>query len=58
MKLKITYPAVAKQRLRRNRVIQIACWPFLLAGLICPVMNLMTGGTPWSLIVLAGLYMV
>ena len=58
MKLEITYPAVPVKKLRRNRVIRIARWPFLLAAVICPVINLMTGGSPWSLIVLVGIYMV
>ena len=57
MKVKITYPAVKKQTLQRRKLLQILRWPVLFAGFICPVINLVTGGKAWSLIVLMGLYM-
>ena len=57
MKVKITYPVVTKYKLRRSQMIEVLRWPFLVAAVICPVMNLVTGGISWSLIVLPALYM-
>ena len=56
MQCKITYPTVDKRKLQRQKFIRVAQWPFLIAALICPVMNLLTGGSCWSLIVLVSLY--
>ena len=58
MKIKITYPPVEKQKLHRRKLLSILRWPILFAALICPVMNIVTGGRAWSLIVLMALYMV
>lgn len=58
MKVKMTYPVVTKYKLRRSQLIEVLRWPFIVAAVICPVMNLLTGGTSWSLIVLPALYMV
>ena len=58
MKVNITYPPVTKRKLQRKRVLMIARWPMLFAAFICPVINLVTGGKAWSVIVLMSLYMV
>lgn len=58
MKIKVTYPPVAKRKLQRRKFLNIVRWPMLFAALICPVMNIVTGGKAWSLIVLMSLYMV
>ncbi|MBE6036365.1 MAG: hypothetical protein E7223_01920 [Clostridiales bacterium] len=58
MKIKITYPPVGKKRIQRKKLLNILRWPFLLAAVLCPVINLTVGGKAWSVIVLMGLYMV
>lgn len=58
MKLDITYPAVERRRLQRKKFLHIVRWPVLFAALICPVVNLVTGGAAWSIIVLMALYML
>ena len=58
MNVKITYPAVEKHRLQRNKFLKILRWPYLAAAVICPVVNYCTGGKAWSVIVLMGMYMM
>lgn len=58
MKIKITYPHMEKRKLQRKRFLSVVRWPFLFAAYICPVVNLVTGGKAWSLIVLMSLYTV
>ncbi len=58
MKVKITYPAIAKQKLQRKKLLSILRWPFLCAALSSVAVNLAVGGKAWSVIVLMGLYMV
>ena len=58
MKLKITYPQPERRRLRRRRLLEILRWPFLFAALVCPALNLVTGGSAWSIVVLISLYTV
>ena len=58
MELKITYPPVGKRKLQQKKLIAIMRWPFLFAAYICPILNLVTGGKAWSLIVLMSLYTV
>lgn len=57
MKVNITYPKPSRQRLFQQKMITVLKWPFLFAALICPVMNLVTGGKAWSVIVLWSLFM-
>lgn len=57
MELEIIYPAVEKKRMQRKKLLAVMRWPFLLAAVICPVMNIVTGGKAWSLVVLMSLYM-
>lgn len=58
MNVKVTYPLAAKRRFQRRKLLSIARWPLLLAAIICPVINYVTGGKAWSIIVLMSLYMV
>lgn len=58
MKIEVTYPAVPKRRLRRRRLKSAAGWLLLFAAYICPIVNMVTGGKAWSVIVLISLYMV
>ncbi len=58
MKIKITYPSVKKHKLQYKKFLSIIRWPILFAAYICPIMNIVTGGNAWSLIVLMSLYIV
>ena len=58
MDIKITYPTVEKKKLQRRKLLEFARWPIGFGGYICLVMNLVTGGKAWSLIVCMALYMV
>lgn len=57
MKIKITYPPVAKRKLRWEKFLRICGWLMLFAAILCGALNLVIGGKAWSLIVLMGLYM-
>ncbi len=56
MKLKITYPSVEKRKVQRKKILRILRLPFLAAAVVCPILNLITGGKAWSLVVLMSLY--
>lgn len=58
MKIKITYPKVSPKIIKHQRLINFMKWPLLIAVVICPIINLITGGKAWSLVVLMSIYMV
>ncbi len=58
MKPDIVYPPLKKQGIRRSDVIGFAKWPFLFTAYLCPVLNIVTGGRAWSVIVLLSLWIV
>ena len=58
MKIKITYPSVEKRKLKYQKLLSIMRWLFLFAAVICPIVNIVTDGKAWSIIVLMSLYMV
>lgn len=57
MKIKITYPKVCPKIIKHQRLINFMKWPLLIAVVICPIINLITGGKAWSLVVLMSIYM-
>ena len=57
MKIKITYPKVSSKIIKHQRLINFMKWPLLIAVVICPIINLITGGKAWSLVVLMSIYM-
>ena len=57
MKIKITYPKVSPKIIKHQRLINFMNWPLLIAVVICPIINLITGGKAWSLVVLMSIYM-
>lgn len=57
MKIKITYPKVSPKIIKHQRLINFMKWPRLIAVVICPIINLITGGKAWSLVVLMSIYM-
>ena len=58
MKIKITYPEVAPDKVKHQKFINFIKWPILIAVIICPILNIVTGGKAWSLVVLMSIYMV
>lgn len=58
MRVHVTYPPRTKHSfwLRNARALWRSL--FLLAGYVCLLINLLTGGMPWSLIVMGGLAVV
>ena len=58
MKLEITYPTAPRRRRALHRLTETVRWCFGFAALVCPVLNLCTGGRAWSVIVLWSLWMV
>ena len=56
MKIKITYPKVSPKIIKHQRLINFMKWPLLIAVVICPIINLITGGKAWSLVVLMSIY--
>lgn len=57
MKIKITYPKVSPKIIKHQRLINFMKWPLLIAVVICPIINLITGGKAWSLVVLMSIFM-
>lgn len=57
MKIKITYPKVSPKIIKHQKLINVMKWPLLIAVVICPIINLITGGKAWSLVVLMSIYM-
>jgi len=62
MEVKITYPTRSEQGFRkqfqRHKIIYWAKWPFLFAAYFCPILNILTGGPAWSVIVVWSLWIV
>lgn len=56
MKIKITYPKVSPKIIKHQRLINFMKWPLLIAVVICQIINLITGGKAWSLVVLMSIY--
>ena len=57
MKIKITYPKVSPKIIKHQRLINFMKWPLLIAVVICPIINLITGGKAWNFVVLMSIYM-
>ena len=58
MKIKVTYPGVAPDKVKHQKFINFIKWPILIAVIICPILNIVTGGKAWSLVVLMSIYML
>ena len=58
MKVEITYPVLNKRRFSLYAWHSILTLSFCGAGAVCVLINLLTGGFPWSLIVAGGLVLV
>ena len=59
MKVKNTYPPASKKgKVDLSTVIKWAKWPFIIAVIATPVINLILGGQAWSLVALWGLFML
>lgn len=58
MKVDIVYPRPGREQQLHRRLAGLLQWPFLFAAYICPILNLVTGGRAWSVIVLWSLFIV
>ncbi|MDO4572095.1 MAG: DUF6320 domain-containing protein [Clostridia bacterium] len=58
MQIKLCYPTPGRAKRRRETLIRFLRWPFLFAAYICPILNIVTGGQAWSLIVLWSLWIL
>ena len=58
MTVKTTYPSVVRGAFNRRRLLDILKWPFIAAGIACPIVNLAVGGPLWSIIVILGMITV
>lgn len=58
MTINITYPQLAKKRLKRQHNMTRIKWLFLGAAALCALLNLLIGGQPWSVIVLWALWTI
>jgi len=55
MKVEISYPALKKRRFPRNLWLTVLTAAFYGTGAICILINILTGGFPWCLIVTGSL---
>lgn len=55
MKVNITYPSKKSKNISRRRLLQILRWPFIIAALICIIVNICVGGKAWSAIAVVSL---
>lgn len=58
MKIEVTYPPVKRRGRRLRRLRAGAKMTLLFAAYICIIMNIITNGQAWSLVVAASIYMV
>lgn len=56
MTIEIVYPTPQKKN--RRRAVDITKWCFVAAAYICPIVNFIIGGKPWSIVVLWVLWFV
>lgn len=58
MKVEITYPHQSSIRMRMQKVRMWVRWIFILAAIVCPIVNLYLGGKVWSVVVVWALWMI
>lgn len=58
MKIEVTYPPVKRWGRRLHRLLKGTKMTLLFAAYICIIVNIITGGLAWSLVVAASIYMV
>lgn len=58
MKMLNTYPSAKKHKLQRSKIIELARWPFLIATIALPLINLFTGTPWWSVVALWSMWIV
>ena len=56
MNVKIIYPQINKKKKEYRKIINIMKYPLIIATIICPILNIVTGGKAWSIIVLWSIY--
>jgi len=58
MKIEIVYPTEDVKSIKKLEVLSKIKWIFLFTAYICPVINILTGGKAWSVIVLWSLWII
>ena len=58
MKINYTYPSLDKSNFKRQRLLKILKWPFLVSAYASLIVNICVGGPWWCVIVIASLFMV
>lgn len=58
MKMLNTYPSAKKQKIQRNKIIEIVRWPFIIGVFILPIVNIFTGTPLWSIVAIWSMWIV
>ena len=58
MKINYTYPSLDKSNFKRQRLLKILKWPFLVSAYASLIVNICVGGPWWCVIVIASLFMI
>ncbi len=58
MKMLNTYPSAKKQKIQRNKIIEIVRWPFILGVFVLPIVNIFTGAPLWSIVAIWSMWIV
>lgn len=58
MKMLNTYPSAKKQKLQRNKIIEIVRWPFIIGVFVLPIVNIFTGTPLWSIVAIWSMWIV
>lgn len=58
MKMLNTYPSAKKQKIQRNKIIEIVRWPFIIGVFILPIVNIFTGAPLWSIVAIWSMWIV
>ena len=58
MKMLNTYPSAKKQKLQRNKIIEIVRWPFIIGVFVLPIVNIFTGAPLWSIVAIWSMWIV
>lgn len=58
MKMLNTYPSAKKQKIQRNKIIEIVRWPFIIGVFVLPIVNIFTGAPLWSIVAIWSMWIV
>lgn len=58
MKMLNTYPPAKRQKLQRDKIIEIVRWPFIIGVVVLPIINIFTGPPVWSVVAIWSMWIV